>query len=109
LLFLLIPSSVISTLLLDCLSNLTVLANLKSHKADGIACPRIDGYNNHINFEKGKGFLVNSVTALNSSTQESLPKNPMVIVSKYELVEKTENGVFCTEFGENTLPTLQQS
>jgi hypothetical protein len=65
--------------------------------------------NNHINFEKGKGFLVNSVTALNSSTQESLPKNPMVIVSKYELVEKTENGVFCTEFGENTLPTLQQS
>jgi hypothetical protein len=72
----------------------TVLANLKSHKADGIACPRIDGYNNHINFEKGKGFLVNSVTALNSSTQESLPKNLWLLYQNMSLLKRLKMEFF---------------
>lgn len=64
---------------------------MKCQKDDRLACPEIDGYNYH-SIEKGKDapFLM-----LLAATSETSPQNTMIIVSEYELIEKSDNGVFC--------------
>ena len=70
-----------------------VATKLKSPFTDGIAWPRIAGYNDH-SLEKGKTLPFKGATvqpeAPEASTQQS-----MVIVSNYQLIENPEKGVFC--------------
>lgn len=68
-------------------------AELKSPEADGIACPEIDGYNDH-NLKKGKEHLCSAWYCANSITRDVHPTS-MIIVSDFSLVENPVNGVFC--------------
>ena len=69
-----------------------VTANLNRPKADGIAWPRIAGYNDHI-LGKGKDASVKCANAATKAPEAS-PKG-MVIVSNYELDLNPDKGVFC--------------
>ena len=70
-----------------------VSASLKQPEADGIACPEIAGYNDHI-IGKEKDTSVYRKPARTGSPEASR-KKIMVIVSKYDLIEKPQTGVFC--------------
>ena len=67
---------------------------MKCPKADDIACPWTDGYNDHHTYlRKGKDDSTMCATAA-TVTPESSPIKPMVILSNYELQENKELGVF---------------
>jgi hypothetical protein len=64
---------------------------MKGQEADVIACPETAGYNDR-SFRKGKT-PPKSVTLFPQDHRRRLPTNNMIIVSKYELDEKSP-GVF---------------
>jgi hypothetical protein len=69
----------------------TVSDTVKWQKADVIACPEVAGYNDR-RFKKGKT-PPKSVTLFPQNHRRRLPTNNVIIVSKYELDEKSP-GVF---------------
>lgn len=58
--------------------------------------------------EKEKDASSYGVTCSNRFLR-GIPKQHMIILSKYELVEKNKLGVFCSEYGGRAVSLLHQS
>jgi len=71
--------------------NYLVFANLKSPKADGIACPKHAGYNDHITAKEKDASI--SVICY-SRPLETSTKQCMIIVTNSELIENPRTHFF---------------